>query len=68
MDSESPALSDAINLDARSSVAQIKDYDVRFVKLKGEFVWHKHDDTDDFFLVLKRTPDDFAARPQRRAR
>jgi mannose-6-phosphate isomerase-like protein (cupin superfamily) len=23
------------------------------VKAKGEFVWHKHDDTDDFFLVLK---------------
>jgi mannose-6-phosphate isomerase-like protein (cupin superfamily) len=23
------------------------------VKLKGEFVWHKHDDTDDFLLVLK---------------
>ena len=23
------------------------------VKVQGEFVWHKHDDTDDFFLVLK---------------
>jgi mannose-6-phosphate isomerase-like protein (cupin superfamily) len=23
------------------------------VKAQGEFVWHKHDDTDDFFLVLK---------------
>ena len=22
------------------------------VKARGEFVWHKHDDTDDFFLVL----------------
>ena len=22
-------------------------------KLKGPYVWHKHDDTDDFFLVLK---------------
>jgi mannose-6-phosphate isomerase-like protein (cupin superfamily) len=22
------------------------------VKVKGEFVWHKHDETDDFFLVL----------------
>jgi quercetin dioxygenase-like cupin family protein len=22
-------------------------------KVKGPFVWHKHDDTDDFFLVLK---------------
>lgn len=22
------------------------------MKVKGEFVWHKHDETDDFFLVL----------------
>jgi mannose-6-phosphate isomerase-like protein (cupin superfamily) len=34
-------------------VARINDNDVRIVKVKGEFVWHKHDDTDDFFLVLK---------------
>jgi mannose-6-phosphate isomerase-like protein (cupin superfamily) len=33
-------------------VAAINDYDVRIVKVKGEFVWHRHDDTDDFFLVL----------------
>ena len=26
---------------------------VKLDKLKGEFVWHKHDETDDFFLVLK---------------
>jgi mannose-6-phosphate isomerase-like protein (cupin superfamily) len=23
------------------------------VKVQGEFVWHKHDETDDFFLVLE---------------
>ena len=23
------------------------------VKVRDEFVWHKHDETDDFFLVLK---------------
>jgi mannose-6-phosphate isomerase-like protein (cupin superfamily) len=34
-------------------VARLNDYDVQLVKLKGEFVWHKHDETDDFFLVLK---------------
>src|SRR2546421_9609849 len=34
-------------------VAQVNDYDVRIVKVKGEFVWHNHDHTDDFFLVLK---------------
>jgi mannose-6-phosphate isomerase-like protein (cupin superfamily) len=33
-------------------VAQFNDCDVMVVKVKGEFVWHKHDDTDDFFLVL----------------
>jgi mannose-6-phosphate isomerase-like protein (cupin superfamily) len=33
-------------------VAKINDYDVRIVKVKGEFVWHKHEETDDFFLVL----------------
>src|SRR5919108_6144497 len=34
-------------------VARLNDYDVTVVKVKGEFVWHKHDDTDDFFLVLE---------------
>jgi len=33
-------------------VARVNDHDVRIVKVQGEFVWHKHDDTDDFFLVL----------------
>lgn len=28
-------------------------HDVMVVKVKGEFVWHSHADTDDFFLVLK---------------
>ena len=28
-------------------------HDVMVAKLNGEFIWHKHDDTDDFFLVLK---------------
>ena len=35
------------------TVTQFNDCDVMVVKVKGEFVWHKHDDTDDFFLVLK---------------
>ena len=26
--------------------------DIMLVKVLGEFVWHKHDDTDDFFLVI----------------
>jgi mannose-6-phosphate isomerase-like protein (cupin superfamily) len=39
------------------TVAQFNDCDVMVVKVKGEFVWHKHGDTDDFFLVLKGTLD-----------
>ena len=35
------------------TVTQFNDCDVMVAKLKGPFVWHKHDDTDDFFLVLK---------------
>jgi mannose-6-phosphate isomerase-like protein (cupin superfamily) len=33
-------------------VGRLNDYKVMVVRLQGEFVWHKHDDTDDFFLVL----------------
>jgi len=35
------------------TVAQFNACDVMVVKVEGEFVWHKHDDADDFFLVLK---------------
>ena len=34
------------------TVATLNEYDVMVVKVLGEFVWHTHDDTDDFFLVL----------------
>lgn len=33
-------------------VGQFNGHDLMVVKVKGEFVWHKHEDTDDFFLVL----------------
>jgi mannose-6-phosphate isomerase-like protein (cupin superfamily) len=33
-------------------VGRYNDNDIRIVKVQGEFVWHKHDETDDFFLVL----------------
>ncbi|MBR0715092.1 cupin domain-containing protein [Bradyrhizobium liaoningense] len=39
------------------TVATFNDNDVMVVKVKGEFTWHKHDETDDFFLVLKGTLD-----------
>ena len=31
----------------------LNDYKVLVVKIRDEFVWHKHDDTDDFFLVVQ---------------
>ncbi|WP_091609262.1 cupin domain-containing protein [Micromonospora mirobrigensis] len=33
-------------------VTTVNDYDVRIAKVAGEHVWHAHDDTDEFFLVL----------------
>jgi mannose-6-phosphate isomerase-like protein (cupin superfamily) len=38
-------------------VGQFNGNDLMVVKVKGEFVWHKHEDTDDFFLVLKGSID-----------
>ena len=33
-------------------VATLNDYEVKVVKVKGEFVWHSHADTDELFLVV----------------
>jgi mannose-6-phosphate isomerase-like protein (cupin superfamily) len=33
-------------------VTRVNDYDVRVAKVEGEHLWHAHDDTDEFFLVL----------------
>ena len=54
---------DAINLAQKLSlvadlyrphtIGQFNGHDLMVVKAKGPFTWHKHDDTDDFFLVLK---------------
>lgn len=33
-------------------VARLNDYEIKLVKLKGEFVWHTHDDTDELFVVI----------------
>ena len=34
-------------------VGYMNDYKLVVVKVQGEFVWHSHADTDDFFLVLR---------------
>ncbi|MFK4788214.1 cupin domain-containing protein [Microbacterium sp. ZW T5_56] len=33
-------------------LVSVNDYDVKVVKLEGEFVWHTHPDTDELFLVV----------------
>lgn len=33
-------------------VGRVNDYDVRIAHARGEHVWHVHEDTDEFFLVL----------------
>ena len=34
-------------------VGYLNDYKLQIVKVRGPFVWHKHDETDDFFLVIE---------------
>ncbi|WP_326721884.1 MULTISPECIES: cupin domain-containing protein [unclassified Streptomyces] len=34
-------------------VSSVNDYDVRVAKVEGEHVWHVHDHTDEFFLVVE---------------
>ncbi len=38
-------------------ITHINDYDVRIAKVAGEHVWHVHENTDEFFLVLDGTLD-----------
>jgi mannose-6-phosphate isomerase-like protein (cupin superfamily) len=57
-----PMANEPINLDAALAsfdvlwsphvVTRVNDYDVRIAKVQGEHVWHVHDNTDEFFLVL----------------
>ncbi len=35
------------------TVAEFNGHDIMVVKAQGAFVWHKHDETDDLFLVLR---------------
>ncbi len=56
MSNEPIALGEALaSFDALWSprvVTRVNDYDVRIAKVEGEHIWHVHDDTDEFFLVL----------------
>jgi mannose-6-phosphate isomerase-like protein (cupin superfamily) len=33
-------------------VARVNDYEIKVVKVQGEFTWHSHEDTDELFLVV----------------
>jgi mannose-6-phosphate isomerase-like protein (cupin superfamily) len=33
-------------------ISELNDYQLKLVKLQGDFVWHRHDQTDELFLVL----------------
>lgn len=53
----------AINLDEKFSkfsdhwsprvIAEMNDYQFKLVKVKSEFVWHNHPDTDEVFIVIE---------------
>jgi len=33
-------------------IAEMNDYQIKIVKIEGEFEWHEHQDTDETFIVL----------------
>jgi mannose-6-phosphate isomerase-like protein (cupin superfamily) len=40
---------------APRTVVEFNGHDIMVAKIKGEYTWHSHADTDDFFLVVKGT-------------
>ncbi|GAA2151785.1 cupin domain-containing protein [Kitasatospora kazusensis] len=34
------------------TVGRLNNYEIKVVKVQGEFVWHTHEDTDELFLVI----------------
>ena len=34
-------------------IAELNDYQFKLVKIKGEFIWHNHENTDEAFIVLE---------------
>ena len=36
-------------------IAELNDYQFKLVRIREEFVWHQHEDTDEVFIVLEGT-------------
>ena len=36
-------------------ISELNDYQIKIVKVEGDFVWHDHSNTDEFFLVIEGT-------------
>jgi mannose-6-phosphate isomerase-like protein (cupin superfamily) len=36
----------------QKTIAGLNDYEIKLAKLKGEFVWHTHPETDELFVVV----------------
>ena len=34
-------------------IAEMNDYQFKLAKIKGEFIWHNHKDTDEVFIVIE---------------
>ena len=34
-------------------IAEVNDHQLKLVKIKGDFVWHEHDDADEVFIVIE---------------
>lgn len=64
-ETEGRGLKEAVNLEEKFGqlpdywqprvVAEVNDYQFKIVRVKGEFVWHDHADTDEAFFVLEGT-------------
>ncbi|MFJ9466213.1 cupin domain-containing protein [Streptomyces caniferus] len=45
-------LSQFSDLWSQKKIADLNDYEVKLAKLRGEFIWHSHDDTDELIMVV----------------
>ena len=57
MDAKPVSMTDALasfdDIYSPRIVARMNDYDVKIAHARGEHIWHVHEDTDEFFLVLE---------------